>query len=221
LYYIAIVGTLLTTTSQTPQATPTTQPTTTATPTQKVFKLGALLPLTGGFSSYAKLAQCATNHAIDDLNAEYANKGYRFELYVEDTQLDPNVALQKLQTLYAKEVRATHAGLTSREASGEKPFADQNKVILFSAWSTSSLLAIPNDWLYRIVGIDAKQIKAIGAILKELGVKNVALIYRKIPTEKASTWSFRRKPPTAALSLCLSRRTTQIRRPLRRPPRRL
>lgn len=52
-------------------------------------------------------------------------------------------------------------------------------MILFSTWSTSSLLAIPNDWLYRIVGTDAKQIKAIGAILKELGVKNVALIYRK------------------------------------------
>jgi branched-chain amino acid transport system substrate-binding protein len=101
-----------------------------------VFKLGALLPLTGGFSSYAKLAQCVANLAIDDLNAEYANKGYKFELYVEDTQLDPNVALQKLQTLYAKGVRAVHAGLTSREASGEKPFADQNKVILFSAWST-------------------------------------------------------------------------------------
>ena len=80
-------------TSQTPRATPTTQPTTTATPTQKVFKVGALLPLTGGFSSYAKLAQCAANLAIGDLNAEYANKGYKFELYVEDTQLDPNVAL--------------------------------------------------------------------------------------------------------------------------------
>lgn len=25
-------------------------------------------------------------------------------------------------------------------------------LILFSAWSTSSLLAIPNDWLYRIEG---------------------------------------------------------------------
>jgi len=178
---IAIVGILLTTSSPTPPATPTTQPATAATPTQKTFKLGALLPLTGGFSSYAKLAQCATQLAIEDLNAKYADKGYKFELYVEDTQLDPNVALQKLQALYAKGVRATHAGLTSREASGEKPFADQNKVILFSAWSTSSLLAIPNDWLYRIVGTDAKQIKAIGAILKELGVKNVALIYRKDP----------------------------------------
>ncbi len=105
----------------------------------------------------------------------------KFELYVEDAQLDPNVALQKLQTLYAKGVRAVRAGLTSREAAGEKPFADQNKIILFSAWSTSSLLAIPNDWLYRIVGTDAKQIRAIGAILKEMGVKNVALIYRKDP----------------------------------------
>lgn len=182
---LAIIGILMSTGGQAPSATTTPTPTqtlTTSPPTaQKVFKLGALLPLTGGFSSYAKLAQCAAQLAIDDLNSEYANKGYKFELYVEDTQLDPNVALQKLQTLYAKGVRAVHAGLTSREASGEKPFADQNKIILFSAWSTSSLLAIPNDWLYRIVGTDAKQTRAIGAILKELGVKNVALIYRKDP----------------------------------------
>jgi len=164
---------------QPPTQTTTVQPTQTT--SQKVFKLGALLPLTGGFSSYAKLAQCAAQLAIDDLNAEYGNKGIKFELYVEDTQLDPNIALQKLQSLYARGVRAVHAGLTSREASGEKPFADQNKIILFSAWSTSSLLAIPNDWLYRIVGTDAKQIKAIGAIIKQLGVKNVAIIYRKDP----------------------------------------
>ncbi len=156
----------------------TTQQTTTTT---KTFRLGALLPLTGGFSSYAKLAQCASELAIDDLNAKYSKDGIKFELYVEDTQLDPTVALQKLQALYARGVRATHAGLTSREASGEKPFADQNKIILFSAWSTSSLLALPDDWLYRIVGTDAKQIKAIGAVLKELGVRNVALIYRKDP----------------------------------------
>ncbi|HII47590.1 ABC transporter substrate-binding protein [Pyrobaculum aerophilum] len=180
---LAIIGILLAS-GQKPQTSPTVQPTAppttpTTTTAQKVFKLGALLPLTGGFSSYAKLAQCAAELAIDDLNAKYGSKGYKFELYVEDTQLDPNIALQKLQALYAKGVRAVHAGLTSREASGEKPFADQNKIILFSAWSTSSLLAIPNDWLYRIVGTDAKQIRAIGAILKELGVKNVALIYRK------------------------------------------
>lgn len=161
---------------------PATAPTSTTTQNAtKVFKLGALLPLTGGFSSYAKLAQCAAELAVDDLNAEYASRGYRFELYVEDTQLDPNVALQKLQALYAKGVHAVHAGLTSREASGEKPFADKNKIVLFSAWSTSSLLAIPNDWLYRIVGTDAKQIRAIGAIIKELGVKKVAIVYRKDP----------------------------------------
>ncbi|AFA38461.1 ABC-type branched-chain amino acid transport systems, periplasmic component [Pyrobaculum oguniense TE7] len=179
---IAVLGILLTmsggqqqTTTAPPAGTQTTQPTTTT----KVFKLGALLPLTGGFSSYAKLAQCAAELALDELNSEYASKGYKFELYVEDTQLDPNVAAQKLQSLYARGVRAVHAGLTSREASGEKPFADQNHIILFSAWSTSSLLALPNDWLYRIVGTDAKQIRAIGAVLKELGVKKVALVYRK------------------------------------------
>jgi amino acid/amide ABC transporter substrate-binding protein, HAAT family (TC 3.A.1.4.-) len=174
---LAIVGILLSISQTPPTATTPQQAPSTAQP--KTFKLGALLPLTGGFSSYAKLAQCAAELAIEDLNAKYADKGYKFELYIEDTQLDNNVALQKLQTLYAKGVRAVHAGLTSREASGEKPFADKNKIVLFSAWSTSSLLAIPDDWLYRIVGTDAKQVKAIGAILKELGVKNVALIYRR------------------------------------------
>ena len=51
---------------------------------------------------------------------------------MEDAQLDPNIALQKLQSLYARGVRAVLAGLTSREASDMKPFADQN-IILFGA----------------------------------------------------------------------------------------
>lgn len=97
---LAIIGGLLLITSPPTTSTTTQRAPTTTTPTQttqqKVFKLGALLPLTGGFSSYAKLAQCAANLAIEDLNAKYADKGYKFELYVEDTQLDPNVALQKL-----------------------------------------------------------------------------------------------------------------------------
>jgi len=133
---------------------PSTQ-TITAQTSQKVFKLGATLPLTGGFSSYAKLAQCAAQLAIDDLNAEYESKGIRFELYVEDTQLDPNIALQKLQSLYARGMRAVLAGLTSREASGMKPFADQNKIITIQrmVYLKSPIL---NDWLYRIVGTDTK-----------------------------------------------------------------
>lgn len=148
---------------------------------QKRFKIGALLPLTGGFSSYASLAKCAAELAIEDANKMFIDKGIRFELLVEDTQLDSGVALQKLQTLYAQGVRAVHAGLTSKEAQGEKQFADQNHVLLFSAWSTSSLLAQPNDWLYRIVGTDARQIRAIGALIQRLGIKNVAIVYRADP----------------------------------------
>lgn len=160
-----------------PTATPTQTPTQTSpTPTKKTVYIGAALPLTGGLQSFGIGVKNAVELAVEDANKMCPN--IKFELLVEDTGTNPQQALQKVQTLYAKGARLIVGPMTSGEVSAVKSFADQNKIIIFSPSSTSPLLAIPGDWVYRIVPTDFAQAAAIADLLKTLGVKRAVIIYR-------------------------------------------
>ncbi|ACB40507.1 Extracellular ligand-binding receptor [Pyrobaculum neutrophilum V24Sta] len=163
-------------TTQTPTTTTQTTTTQPSTPTKKVVYIGAALPLTGGLQSYGVGVKNAVELAVEDANRMCPS--YRFELLVEDTGTNPQQALQKVQALYAKGARFIVGPMASGEVSAVKPFADQNKIIIFSPSSTSPLLAIPNDWIYRIVPTDFAQAAAIADLLKQLGVKKAVILYR-------------------------------------------
>lgn len=165
------------TATTTPPQTTTPSPTTTPTTTQKkTVYIGAALPLTGGLQSYGIGVKNAVELAVEDANKMCPN--YEFKLLVEDTGTNPQQALQKVQTLYAKGARLIVGPMASGEVSAVKSFADQNKILIFSPSSTSPLLAIPGDWVYRIVPTDFAQAMAIADLLKYLGVKRAVIIYR-------------------------------------------
>jgi amino acid/amide ABC transporter substrate-binding protein, HAAT family (TC 3.A.1.4.-) len=132
--------------------------------------------LTGGLQSYGIGVKNAVELAVEDANKMCPN--YEFKLLVEDTGTNPQQALQKVQTLYAKGARLIVGPMASGEVSAVKSFADQNKILIFSPSSTSPLLAIPGDWVYRIVPTDFAQAMAIADLLKYLGVKRAVIIYR-------------------------------------------
>jgi branched-chain amino acid transport system substrate-binding protein len=102
--------------------------------------------LTGGLQSYGIGAKNAIELAVEDANKMCPN--FEFKLLVEDTGTNPQQALQKIQTLYAKGARLIVGPMSSREVSAVKSFADMNKILIFSPSSTSPLLAIPGDWVY-------------------------------------------------------------------------
>ncbi|MEM4838474.1 MAG: ABC transporter substrate-binding protein, partial [Pyrobaculum sp.] len=66
----------------------------------------------------------------------------------------------------------------SAEVSAVKSFADTNRIIIFSPSSTSPLLAVPNDYVYRIVPTDAVQSIALAELLVKLGIKKVVMVFR-------------------------------------------
>ncbi|MCC6035847.1 MAG: ABC transporter substrate-binding protein [Pyrobaculum sp.] len=157
------------TTTTSPTATPTTTP-------KKTVYIGAALPLTGGLQSYGIGVKNAVELAVEDANKMCPN--FEFKLLVEDTGTNPQQALQKIQTLYARGARLIVGPMASGEVNSVKSFADQNKILIFSPSSTSPLLALPDDWVYRIVPTDFAQAMAIADLLKYLGVKRAVIIYR-------------------------------------------
>jgi len=143
---------------------------------RRTVYIGAALPLTGGLQSYGISVKNAVELAVEEANKMCA--GVQFQLLVEDTGTNPQQALQKVQTLYAKGAKLIVGPMASGEVSATKSFVDQNKIIIFSPSSTSPLLAVGDDWVYRIVPTDFAQAAAIADLLKLLGVKRAVIIYR-------------------------------------------
>ncbi|MDK6029154.1 penicillin-binding protein activator [Ignisphaera sp. 4213-co] len=158
--------------------------TTYATPIATVLSgdipIGALLPLSGALATYGAQCKEAFLLAVNDVNEwlQKLGKPWRLKPYVEDTAVDPNIALNKLMDLAARGVKVVVGPMASSEVKNIKSFADSNKILVISQSSTSMELAIPNDFIYRFVPPDKYQGIAIAHILWERGVRYVVPIWR-------------------------------------------
>jgi hypothetical protein len=80
-------------------------------------RFGALLPITGVFSSSGKSTEAALRMALRDVNANFSksNSSLRYELVVHDTESDPTVSLEKLRLLAKEGIRIVIGPATSAE----------------------------------------------------------------------------------------------------------
>ncbi|MEB3851341.1 MAG: penicillin-binding protein activator [Desulfurococcales archaeon] len=143
--------------------------------------IGALLPLTGDLQSYGERAQAAIEFAVQEMNQYLQNKSawFRLDLVVEDTQTKPDIAVQKFNALIAQGIKFVVGPMTSASVKSIKDTANQQNVLVISPSSTAIELAIPNDNVFRFCPADDVQSKAIGALVRDLGIKAVVIIDRK------------------------------------------
>ncbi|MEM4688349.1 MAG: ABC transporter substrate-binding protein, partial [Thermofilaceae archaeon] len=127
------------------------------------IKIGALLPLSGDLASFGARNRNAIQLAIEDVNrfAEGVGSRFRFQVLFEDTGTDPEAARSRMEALAAQGVKAFIGPMSSREVSQVKPFADANKLLVVSQSSTAVALAIPGDYVFRVVPPDSYQGKAL------------------------------------------------------------
>ncbi|MFL6344963.1 MAG: ABC transporter substrate-binding protein [Nitrososphaeraceae archaeon] len=144
-------------------------------------RFGALLPMTGVFSSSGKSTEAALRMALRDVNANFSksNSSLRYELVVHDTESDPTVSLEKLRLLAKEGIRIVIGPATSAELQATKDFADKNDIILFSPSSTAPSLAIEGDNVFRLVPDDSNQAKAISKMMWDQGIRVVIPFWRK------------------------------------------
>ena len=141
--------------------------------------VGALVSLTGGWSSLGMASQAALEIALDDVNRDIlAGSARRVRLEIEDTRLDPAIALDKLQALASRGVRIVVGPQSSAELAALKPFADANGILLISQGSTASSLAVAGDNVLRFIPDDTHEIEALSALIAADGIKTVVPIWR-------------------------------------------
>ncbi len=154
-------------------------------PQPKTIKIGVMVDLSGPLTTYGNDIKNTLEIAKDDIDAYFKEKGmdYTVEFYVEDTKVDPKVALEKVQDLYAKGITLVIGPMGSGEVKNIKDFVTSNKIIIISPSSTAlpSLLGItkPEEkkYIFRFVGTDDLQTDAIVGELKDLGIKAVVITY--------------------------------------------
>ena len=148
------------------------------------INLGSITSLTGDLAQYGEEDLTATRLAISDFNEYLADKGagWSVNLIVEDSQTLPTVALDKLQVLHAKNIKIVLGPETSSNLQNMKGYADANGILLFSCCSTSPLLAIPGDTIFRMAPDDSNQGAAIGRVFSDAGIDVM------VPVWRADSW---------------------------------
>jgi len=124
--------------------------------------------------------QVALRLAVEDVNAFFAERDERVSvrLTVEGTGLDPGVALAKVKSLAARDLKVVIGPESSGEAEAIKPFTDANGMVLLSHCSTAPALAIPGDSLYRMVPSDERQAAAIARLVHDDGKRAIVPMWR-------------------------------------------
>jgi branched-chain amino acid transport system substrate-binding protein len=147
---------------------------------KKSVTLGALLPLTGAWSTVGESENAALKIAVKDVNQylSKSNSNTRIGIIVEDTRTDPAISLEKLQDLESKGVRIVIGPATSAELNELQYYASQKNIMLISPSSTAPSLAVVGNNVYRFVPDDTYQAQAISRLMWQEGVRVVVPMWR-------------------------------------------
>ena len=146
----------------------------------RTIKVAALLSETGALSYLGKSSMAALEIAIEEINQDFSakNSPYRFELKVYDTQLNPTLAMQAMQSIAADGCKLVVGPQTSAELSAIKPMADSLGILVVSPSSTASSLSLPNDMVFRYAPGDQIVGQAMVNSIKSEGKNALVMISR-------------------------------------------
>lgn len=152
---------------------------------KETIEIGVLVDLSGPLTTYGTNIRNTMMIAEEDINSYFEEKGlpYQVKFYYEDTKVNPNIALEKIQTLYSRGVKLIVGPMASGEVAQAKSYVTSNKIIIVSPSSTAlpALLGIttPEEkkYIFRFVGTDDLQTDAIVGEIKSYGMKAVVITY--------------------------------------------
>ncbi len=180
------------------------------------IQVGALLDLSGSWQTLGRASQATLETAVLDLNNSLASQGRteRVQLVVEDTGLDPDTVLSKLQSLEARGVRIVIGPQSSAEVSKIKDYADANGIIVISQSSTASSLATVGDNVFRFTPDDRLEAEALVTLMWEDGKRTILPVCRKdagnLGLCSSVTQKFEERGGTVLTSLQYEATTTEM-----------
>src|ERR671920_910292 len=106
------------------------------------------------------------------------NSSSHFTLLMADSKSSPEESLVAIKRLHENGAKIIVGPATSTAVSAAKEYADANNINLISYSSTSPLLSIEGDNLFRLVPDDTNQGKIIAEKMNRDGIKVVVPFWR-------------------------------------------
>lgn len=146
---------------------------------EKEIKIGAILPLTGDFSSHGEDAKKGIDLALDEVNNKGGIGGKKVIVVYEDDKMQASSgvsAFEKLTTI--DKVSVVLGGVGSSVALAIAPIAEKKKVVLLSPTASNPKLTYAGNYIFRIWPSDIYEGGVMSEfIYKTLGIKKVACLY--------------------------------------------
>jgi ABC-type branched-subunit amino acid transport system substrate-binding protein len=150
---------------------------------RKEFVVGAILPLTGSFSSIGKSIKVALEKAEYDVNKHFedinsSSLSPHFNLLMANSKTSREDSLAAIKKLHENGAKIIVGPAISSTVDAAREYADANNIILISYSSTSPLLSIEGDNLFRLVPDDTYQGKIVAERMISDGIKVIVPIWR-------------------------------------------
>lgn len=144
------------------------------------LKIGVLLPMTGSGSSTGESVKAALEFAnmekvqiaVNDETVEV-----EVELIYEDTETNPDIALEKLKKLKSEGIELVIGPYSSNSVANLIDYAVANDMVMISYSAVAISLEARDDNFLRLVPSDKYQAKAIDELLSLENVYDLASIY--------------------------------------------
>lgn len=142
--------------------------------------IGAIVPQTGSQSSIGIPVATAIKKTEKEVNERYKsmNSCSRVKLLIDDSKTNPEETLAVIKRLDTSGVKVIVGPATSTAVASVKDYANDNNITLLSYASTSPVLSIEGDNLFRLVPDDDTQGKVIAEKMINDGVKVIVPFWR-------------------------------------------
>jgi len=141
-----------------------------------VVTIGALMPLTGGLSSYGESAQKVAELAVADINANGGINGKKLVIIYEDHKCDPKEMVTVFEKTLTSGIHIMNAVACSGTVSAVAPNLVSKDVLLFGAVTSASKLTGISPNFFRNWASDKQEGKILANQIINNGYKSVAII---------------------------------------------
>ncbi|MCP8319546.1 MAG: ABC transporter substrate-binding protein, partial [archaeon] len=141
------------------------------------IKIGALMALTGPLGPMGVEIVKGVELAVDEANAQGGVAGRQIELIVEDTATDPVTALEACRKLVEVDgVKVIVGPMASGEVAGMADYVNTNHIVIITPSATMPVVPVGDDYIFRTVGSDIFQGRALADIITDAGYDKVAIL---------------------------------------------